>query len=139
MAGETLHIATDGLFIPSANAGSNPLAQGSSFHLGANVGIFGIAFTADTGRVSFNEIFDRDKNALLVETTNAALTEVHGAKADVQSPFDLRIQISGVCYSIPLSVSRRIRGKNGARVHWQTTTDERGSFRFFRRPPAVFR
>lgn len=135
----TLHIATPELHVSDPNLGSNPLAFGSDYHVGPDAGIFGVGFSPDTGRVSFNDLFATAKNPLLVETTNAALSIVHGANPNPMSPFDVRIRIAGVSYKIPFSVTRQIRGKNGGRVYWRTSRNEQGSFRFFRRPPAVFR
>lgn len=138
MAGKTLHIATQGFHVPPENAGSNPLALASHFHLGADVGIFGIALSPDLGQVVFDDLFDPDKNPLLVQTTNSQLTIVHGPKPDAMTPHNVIVRVGGVCYKLPLTISRRIRGKRASRVHWETTLGERGSFRFRRTAPKVF-
>ena len=138
MDGLTVHIPTGGKHTPLNNAGSNPLAQGSDYHLGPNLGIFGLALSPNTEPVNYDDLFDPLKNPLLVQVTNANLSVVHSVTSLAMNPLDTKLMIGGVAYMLPLSISRRIRIKNGGKVHWQTTLGHTGSFRFFRHAPAVF-
>lgn len=138
MAGKTLHIATAGHHVPVENSGSNPLAIGSEYHLGPSSGVFGIAFSPDLGFAQFTDMFNPDLNPAVVQATNADLTIAHGTKPTAMGPLNVIIAIAGVCYRLPSTLSRKIRGRGSARVYWQTTTGEAGSFRFRRRAPVVF-
>jgi hypothetical protein len=136
--GLTLHLSTGSYHAPPSNAGSNPLAQGSEYHLGPDLGIFGVEFSPDLGLPNFDDHFDPARNPLVVGLVNSQLSVVHAACPGATHPLNVRINIEGVCYAVPVPFASTIRGKNGARVYWRTTRGSRGSFRHFRRPVAVF-
>jgi hypothetical protein len=141
--GKTLHIATRGYHTPVENSGSNPLAIGSVFHLGPDIGVFGLSFTPRLGFLHFDDIFDGTKNPLELEVTNADLLMVSGHTGDIKSALDFRIRVGGVSYTLPLWFSKQIKGKNGGVVYWRTTrylseSDSSGSFRFYRHAPPTF-
>lgn len=136
--GLTLHISTGGYHVPNSNGGSNPLAQGSEFYLGPDLGIFGVEFSPDVGLANFDDHFDPIKNPLVVGTVNSQLSIRHAACPAAVNPLDMRINIEGVCFAVPVPVASAIRGKNGARIYWRTTRGSQGSIRRFHRPVAVF-
>ena len=136
----TVHIPTKGYVVPPENAGSNPLAIGSDYHLGPAIELFGVGFTPDTGVLNFDDLFDSTKNPLLLEPTSDNLVPLVSAASDVGSPFRLVIRVNGVCYCVPPSIATRIRGgRRGRKVHWRTTNGVEGFFRFFRSAPPVFK
>lgn len=133
----TLHIATGGYRVPSGNAGSNPLAVASGYHLGPAVELFGIGFSTDLGFVNFDDLFDPNKNPLLVEMTSDQLSIISGLCSKA-NPLQIDVRIGGICYVVPPAVAARLRAGTNRQMYWRTTLGERGSFRFFSEPPPVF-
>lgn len=123
--------------------GSNPLAQASgTYHLGPDLGIFGVEMTPNVGQINFNNLFIGSGNPFKIQFTHQDLTVVSGHRGDAQNPFDMRIRIGGVSYLVPYAIAKNIKGKNGGRVYWRSTrwpgeSDSEGSFRFFRNAPGV--
>jgi hypothetical protein len=139
----TLNIATDGFIVTLEHGGSNPLSIGSEYRLGPELQIFSLLLTPDTGIVDFDQNFVGSVNPLLISIPSTAMSAIAGGAGDNLRPFDFRLTIDGVSYSIPASEVSRIKGKNGGRVYWRATQGvgvilDQGFFYFFRHAPSVF-
>jgi hypothetical protein len=142
MEGLTVHIATEGYVAPGDHSGSNPLIQGSDFHLGPELTIFNLFFTPEVGYVDFDQHFVVSTNSFITSVPSDQLSVVMAASGEDAGPIDLRVRISGVSYKVLHQNAARIRGKNGSRVHWVATkglgfVEDQGSFKFHRNASSV--
>ena len=101
---------------------------------------FSISLTPDLGFLNAEDRFDPDENPLVVVIASSALTPTQTPEGSVgvKSFGDLRLTLGGTIYEIPLAYRRLLKAANGQWVLWQTTDGESGSFRYYRRPLAVF-
>jgi len=101
---------------------------------------FSLSLTPDLGFLDANDRFDPDANALVVVIASTALTPTQTAEGSpgVKSFGALRLTLGGAVYEVPLAYRRLLKSANGQWVLWQTTDGESGSFRYYRRPLAVF-
>lgn len=142
MQGLTAHIACEGYVAPGDHAGSNPLAQGSDYHLGPELDIFSLKFTPLVGYVDSDQHFVDQVNPYLTSISSDSLSVVMAPGDDTMGPVDLRVRIGGVSYKVSYTVAAAIKGPNASRVRWVATqglgfVKDKGDFRYFRNSPGV--
>jgi hypothetical protein len=137
---KTLHIASGGHVVPSENAGSNPLALASEFHLGPAVQGFVLHFSPLLRVLDFDSLFVAS-NPLRRSISNTELSIVSGQCEGVARPGDLRIQVEGVCYAVPESFAKDLPVKNRGTLVWRAvsgfTTIDGDRVAFLLDPPFV--
>ncbi|NIN65967.1 MAG: hypothetical protein GTO63_14995, partial [Anaerolineae bacterium] len=99
-----------------------------------------LSLAPDIGQANFAEVFDSSKNPFVLSADVSTFTPagVPEGRTDVKGVAVFRLTIAGVVYDIPLSMRKKLRGKNGGRVFWQTDAGESGEFKFYRNAPPVF-
>lgn len=96
--------------------------------------------TPDLGQLDQAALFDAAQNTLLlaVDLSTLPITTEPEGDPHVKGVFDFRLTIGGAVFEIPLTLSRRLAGRNGGVVRWKTSGGASGVFRFFREAPPVF-
>jgi hypothetical protein len=96
-----------------------------------------LSFTPDLGFADFDSNFVLASNPLLVSVDTATLVPIAGPEGAAKSFSEFKLLINNTVFTIPVSVRRKIRAKNGGFVYWRTSDGASGSFRYFREAPAV--